>query len=287
MIMRKPKNMRVVSWVDSSYGDCIDTRRSTSGDIHTIGGSLLSWKSNRQKTVSLSSTEAEYYALTEAAKEQQFLQMLMEELGLLEGPGIIYEDNEAAIYLSKNWHVSGRTKHIDVKAHYIREFVENGFGCVEGTRSKENVSDIMTKNQSVMSFKKDSNILLNGFQDMDDATFQLKVKDEMKVNESNYHLNIEQRENVVSNISVKNRPEKQRELSEVYEFVQDQINNYSHEFENNAFETDLVEETSEMNDDVLSKEIEIEAKDLSTFAEDIVDCTISGMNSEKEETDET
>ena len=92
---------------------------------------------------------------------------------------------------------------------------------------------------------------------------------------------------VVSNISVKNRPEKQRELSEVYEFVQDQINNYSHEFENNAFETDLVEETSEMNDDVLSKEIEIEAKDLSTFAEDIVDCTISGMNSEKEETDET
>ena len=75
LIMREPKEMRIYSYGDSSYGDCKDTRRSTSGDLHTIGGGIISWRSQLLKMMCLSSTEAEYVTLTETTKEQRFIQM--------------------------------------------------------------------------------------------------------------------------------------------------------------------------------------------------------------------
>ena len=68
LIMRKPLEMRIVSFCDSSYGDCKDTRRSTGGDLHTIGGAIISWRAQLLKMICLSSTEAEYITLTEATK---------------------------------------------------------------------------------------------------------------------------------------------------------------------------------------------------------------------------
>jgi hypothetical protein len=167
LIIRKPQSLRIISYGDSSYGDCKDTRRSSSGDFHTLGGALVSWRSQRLRMVCLSSTEAEYVTMTEMAKEQRFLQMLIEELTGTKDTGIIYGDNEAAVYLSKNKHVSARTKHIDIKSHYIRDHVEEGRAIIKGERTENNFSDILTKNTTVATFKKLSEAILNGFKGWD------------------------------------------------------------------------------------------------------------------------
>ena len=85
----------------------------------------------------------------------KFQQMLLEEIAMVELPGIFFEDNQGTIFLVKNKQVSQRTKHIDVAAHYIHEFCspEKGTGKVRGTiekiDTKENPSDICTKNMDV------------------------------------------------------------------------------------------------------------------------------------------
>ena len=167
LIIRQPQNLRVISYGDSSYGDCKDTRRSSSGDFHTLGGALVNWRSQRLKMIFLSSTEAEYVTMTEMAKEQRFLQMLIEELIGESKTGIIYGDNEAAMYLSKNKHVSARTKHIDIKSHYIKDHVEEGRAVIKAVKTDENYSDILTKNVAVSTFIKMSKALLEGFKNLD------------------------------------------------------------------------------------------------------------------------
>jgi hypothetical protein len=104
--------------------DSKDTRKSTMGEVHTVGGSITSWKSQRQKTVSQLSSEAEYITLLEATKEKRFTQMLLREIAEAEEPGYILGDNEASIFLAKNKQVC--TKHIDIREHLIRECVEEG-----------------------------------------------------------------------------------------------------------------------------------------------------------------
>lgn len=102
LVISRPKSLRITSFADASYADCKDTRRSSTGDINTLGGSIISWRAQKTKSVCLSSTEAEYIALTEVCKEQKFMTMLMEEVFNVELPSQIYEDNEAAMYLAKN-----------------------------------------------------------------------------------------------------------------------------------------------------------------------------------------
>ena len=125
MVIRRPIELKIVSFGDSSYANCKDTRRSSTGNIHTIGGGLVSWRAQKTKFVCLSSTEAEYVEMTEVCEEQRFIQMILEEIFDLKSEGIIYEDNKAAIYLTKNQPISPRTKHIDIRQHYIREYLEN------------------------------------------------------------------------------------------------------------------------------------------------------------------
>jgi hypothetical protein len=162
LIMQKPSTLQTISYCDSSYGDCKDTRRSTMGEVHTIGGAITSWKSQRQKTVSQSSSEAEYVTLSETAKEQKFTQMLLEEIATVQMPGIIFGDNEASIFLAKNKQVSNRTKHIDIREHFIRECVGEGRVELANVKTDENRADIMTKNLGVSKFKSNGRKLLEG-----------------------------------------------------------------------------------------------------------------------------
>ena len=212
LIMRKPLNMRVISYGDSSYGDCKDTRRSSSGDFHTIGGALVSWRSQRLKLICLSSTEAEYVTMTEMAKEQRFIQMLIEEITGIQETGIIYGDNEAAMYLSKNKHVSARTKHIDIKNHYVRDHIEEGRALVKGEKTENNFADILTKNTSVSIFKKLSEAILKGFQGWKDKfTWKDSVNMIRTQQTNNTAYDQRQRENVVNNILHKNRYQTQHQ----------------------------------------------------------------------------
>jgi hypothetical protein len=146
---RKPKDLRVLSNVDSNYATDKETRRSVSGAIHTIGGTIVNWLSKTQRSVTLSSTEAEYVSLCTGAQETTFIQMLLREIAFCTLPGILLEDNTGAIYLVKNQQVGQRTKHIDVRWHFIRELYTAGKLTVKFVRSENNEADINTKNVPV------------------------------------------------------------------------------------------------------------------------------------------
>jgi hypothetical protein len=146
---RKPKDLRVLSNVDSNYATDKETRRSVSGAIHTIGGTIVNWMSKTQQSVTLSSTEAEYVSLATGACEVKFIQQLLKEIAFCTTPGILLEDNTGAIYLVKNQQVGQRTKHIDVRWHFIRELYDAGKIAVKFVRSENNEADINTKNVSV------------------------------------------------------------------------------------------------------------------------------------------
>ena len=147
---RRPKELRPISIVDSDYAKNTDNRKSISSGLHTLGGTLVHWESKTQHVVTLSSTEAEYISLARGACENKFIMMLLDE-GIRKPDeerlmGKIYEDNLGAIYLVKNQHVGARTKHIDVRAHFIRELEDNGYLNVHFIRSEENAADILNKN---------------------------------------------------------------------------------------------------------------------------------------------
>ena len=163
LVIRRPRSLRIISFGDASYADCPDTRRSSTGDIHTIGGSLVSWRAQKTRFVCLSSAEAEYVALTEMCKEQKFLTMLLNEIHECDLPSILYEDNEAVVYLAKNQYVSARTKHIDIREHYVREYLQY-LGTIRSIKSEHNFADILTKNVAVHTFDFLGKTILNGFE---------------------------------------------------------------------------------------------------------------------------
>ena len=124
-------------------------------------GSPIVWKSKSGKSVTLSSTEAEYYAISECAKELIFLKHVIESMGIkVELPIVIKTDNVGAIYLSNNYTTSQRTKHIDVRVHFVRQFIEDGIFKIEFVGSEDNDADIFTKNTSEEIFDKQSKKLV-------------------------------------------------------------------------------------------------------------------------------
>ena len=97
----------------------IDSRRSTTWYVFTIGGTTVSWILKLQKVVSLSKTEAEYVSATKASKEMIWLQMFMEELGKKQENNRLYCDSKSAIHLAKNSTFQSNTNHIQLRYHFI------------------------------------------------------------------------------------------------------------------------------------------------------------------------
>ncbi|KAH9697414.1 hypothetical protein KPL71_023600 [Citrus sinensis] len=122
-----------------------DKRRSITGFVFTMCGGAISWKSSLQSVVALSTTEAEYIALTEAVKEAIWLRGLVSELGLKQEVVIVSCDSSSAIQLSKNPKYHERTKHIDVRMHFIRDEISEGVVNVVNVASEVNPADMLTK----------------------------------------------------------------------------------------------------------------------------------------------
>uniref|UniRef100_A0A2N9J0X3 CCHC-type domain-containing protein n=1 Tax=Fagus sylvatica TaxID=28930 RepID=A0A2N9J0X3_FAGSY len=117
----------VVGYVDADYAGEVDDRRST--------------------------TEAEYMAVAEAAKEALWLKGLVKELGLNQGGVQMHCDSQSAIYLAKNQVYHARTKHIDVRFHKIRELIVTGDIVLEKVHTSENAADMLTKPVTTTKFK--------------------------------------------------------------------------------------------------------------------------------------
>lgn len=130
---------------DADYAGDKVTRRSTSGHVFLFGSGVISWCSERQKSVSLSTTESEYIAASGGVKELVWLQRLLREI-LGKDVGTDFNmDNQSAIRLIKNPEFHKRTKHIDVRYHFIREKFEEGFFNLHYVPSDEQLADIFTK----------------------------------------------------------------------------------------------------------------------------------------------
>jgi len=131
-------------YVDASYANQLGCR-GTTGYIFTFGSNIISWHSGRQPVVALSTAEAEYIGATSAAQEALWLKSLVESLGYVQGIIRINEDNEAAIALSKNPQDHKRTKHIQVRYHFIRDLVAKDVVSLEYISTKHQLADICTK----------------------------------------------------------------------------------------------------------------------------------------------
>ena len=140
---------------DSEYAGDRDTRISVYGYVIYFCGAPIAWKSKSGKSVTLSSTEAEYFAISEVAKELLFIKQTIESMGIqVQLPIKIKTDNVGAIYLSNNYTTSQRTKHIDVRTHFVRQHIEDGIFKIAFVKSAENDADIYTKNTSEEIFNK-------------------------------------------------------------------------------------------------------------------------------------
>ena len=137
-----------ISYSDADWGGDSDDHRSTSGNIFQVGGAAINWRSKRQSCVALSTAEAEYMALTNAAQEAVWLRKLTADLTKEERapkPIVIYEDNQSAICIAKKPQFYGRTKHIGIKYNYIREQVNSKNVELKYCPTEEMLADMLTK----------------------------------------------------------------------------------------------------------------------------------------------
>jgi hypothetical protein len=118
-----------------------------------MNGNLVSWQSKKQPTVALSSTEAEYMAINDVAKEIMWMRMILGELGLkVVTPTIIYVDNQPAIRISENDSEHDRTKHIDIRHYVIRDLIKNGDIKLQWISTNDQLADIFTKSLATPTF---------------------------------------------------------------------------------------------------------------------------------------
>lgn len=135
----------VVGFIDSDYGGDLDRRRSLSGYIFTLCSSVISWKAQLHPIAALSTTEAEYVAATEGIKEATWLRGLVMDLGIPQGVTVVFSDSQSAIFLTKNDAYHSKTKHVEVKYHYVRDTIAQREIVVEKVHTSENPADMLTK----------------------------------------------------------------------------------------------------------------------------------------------
>lgn len=148
--------LRIIGFCDSDWGASED-RRSITGYTFQLNskGPLISWKSRKQRVVALSTCEAEYMSITFAMQEANFLRQLYTDMkGYDKGVVSLYVDNQGAIALAKNPVHHQRSKHIDIRYHFIRSEVESGIVDLIYVPSEDNISDVFTKPVSKNKLKK-------------------------------------------------------------------------------------------------------------------------------------
>lgn len=143
---QKTKGESIVGYSDADWAGDLDDRRSTSGNVFIQAGAAVSWLSKKQATISLSTAESEFIAMSSAIQEAIWLKKLLSEVGLtFDGPMTLMEDNQGAIAIAQNPISHSRTKHIDIRYHHVRQSVLNGDVKLIYCCSKNMKADIFTK----------------------------------------------------------------------------------------------------------------------------------------------
>ncbi|GJS32780.1 hypothetical protein Tco_0531162 [Tanacetum coccineum] len=145
----KDSSISLTAYADANHASYQDTRRSTSGCMQLLGDILVSWSSKRQKSTAISSTEAEYIVMSDCCAQIIWMrsQLTDYDLGFNKIP--MYYDNKSAIALCCNNVQHSRTKHIDIRFHFIKEQVENGVVELYFVNTEYQLADIFTKAYAV------------------------------------------------------------------------------------------------------------------------------------------
>lgn len=147
-------NYLLSGYSDSDLAGNVDDRRSTGGMAFYLNENLITWVSQKQKCVALSSCESEFMAATAAACQGIWLYKLLRQITNIEaGPVVLYIDNKSAIDLAKNPVFHGRSKHIDIRYHFIRECVERGEIILRHVNTNKQRADVLTKALSRAKFE--------------------------------------------------------------------------------------------------------------------------------------
>ena len=138
--------LQLVGYSDADYAGDKASCHSHSGYVFCINGAAISWKSQKQPVVALSTTESEYISLCKGVQEAVWLKRLLAELGHEQKGGVpMFVDNQSAIALAQNACLHGRTKHMQVRWHFIREMVEAGKVAVRWCPTLQQAADVLTK----------------------------------------------------------------------------------------------------------------------------------------------
>ena len=147
--------LKLSGWTDSNWAGDIDDSRLTSGYLFLLNRAVISWASKKQKSVALSTYEAEYMAQTLAVTEIVWLRGLLDKLDLLPtGPTIVNADNQAAIWLASNPDYHRRSKYIAVKYHYRREKIKDGTVELNYKPTADMLADSLTKALPLLRFQR-------------------------------------------------------------------------------------------------------------------------------------
>lgn len=154
LIYRDDNDVPLSGFADSDWANDKGDRKSTTGFLIQVYGNLVVWCSKKQQLVTLSTTEAEYVAACQAVQESIWVEKLLTDLDIeVKYPIEINEDNFGCVMISKNPETK-RTKHIDVKFHFLRNLVWEGRYVLTQVSTKDQMADIMTKGLTRVNFEK-------------------------------------------------------------------------------------------------------------------------------------
>ncbi|RVX05780.1 Retrovirus-related Pol polyprotein from transposon TNT 1-94 [Vitis vinifera] len=143
---RMESNGELIAYTDSDYAGNVDDRKNTNGYVFLISEGVVSWSLKKQHVVALSTTETEFMAATSCAYQGVWMRRVLEKLGHSQGKcTTMLCDNSSTIKLSKNLVMHGRSKHIDVRFHFLRDLTRDGVVELKHCVTQEQVADIMTK----------------------------------------------------------------------------------------------------------------------------------------------
>ena len=146
-LMKDIKKSALKALSDSDFASDKETRISVFGYNIYFCGIPIAWRSKGMKSIVLSTTEAEYMDFSEVVKELKFIVQLLQRMNdEVELPITVHVDNVGAIWVSNNWTTSDRTKHINVRTSFVKEYQEYGKIIIKFVKSEDNEADIFTKN---------------------------------------------------------------------------------------------------------------------------------------------
>ena len=145
--------MKLLGYVDPDFSGDIDNRKSTTRFVFTLGGTAISWASNLQKIITLSTTEAKYVATTVVGNEMIWLHGFLDELGKKQEMSILHSDSQSTIFLAKNSVFHSKSKHIQTKYHFIRYLVEDKLVILEKICGSKNLADMLSKGITIEKLK--------------------------------------------------------------------------------------------------------------------------------------